>query len=154
LDMISWRYSLAPRQRNLFCQWKYRERITQYSCLLYLQDLLTSRKQAPSHPHNFLSSCFCSFLDTLSVCREPDASFRHSKFLSQIQNSHVLLYRLRHIFHRFIKSVDLRISKNITVWAPDHGSSETGKNCHLHKYEISFIIHWFFWEQTSFNAEQ
>ena len=57
-----------------------------------LQNTLKTRKQTSSQ---FFSSCCCSLFVTVTVCRQPDASFSHSKSLSQIQNHHGPLYRLR-----------------------------------------------------------
>jgi hypothetical protein len=51
-------------------------------------------EQESKLPHNSLSRCHCSLFVTVSVCRQHESSFSHSKPLSQIQNTHRTPYRL------------------------------------------------------------
>jgi len=83
---------------DLCVLWRYRERITHYRC----ENLFTPRNEETSW---YLASCSCSLFVTVSVCRETDASFRHSKTLSQFQNIHGPIYRLWLSIINFIKAV-------------------------------------------------
>ena len=110
------------------CYWKYRERNTHYKCLP--SEYSKTRKQT--------SSQFIVQLLLLAVryshCRQPDASFSHSKSLSQIQNIHGPLYRLRLrlSFLNIIKKVQFpNFSKDVTRWVPRHGGSAPGWNYFL-----------------------
>jgi hypothetical protein len=60
-------------------------------------------QQVIKRPQNSLSSCYCSLFVTVSVCRQPDANISHTNILTQIQDPHGPLYRLRLRFLSFIK---------------------------------------------------
>lgn len=67
---------------------------------LSFPNFLTARNK---QPHNSLSSCCCSLFVTVSVCRLLDASFSHSKSLSQNKNIQFPLFRPRSTFLSFNK---------------------------------------------------
>jgi hypothetical protein len=69
------------------------------------------------HPRTSFSSCCCSLSVTVTVCQS-NASFSHSKSLSQIQNIHDPINRLKLRFLRFIK--ELRIGKFTGCWKMEY----------------------------------
>ena len=86
--------------------------------LLLLQNLHIAHK----HPHNPLSSCCCSLLVTSNVPIHLDASSSQSKPLSQLQDHHSPLLRLR---LRFLSCFNGALLPNFNRWSTDincHGS--------------------------------
>ena len=80
--------------------------------LLLLQNLHTAHK----HPHNPLSSCCCSILVPINVSKHLDASSGQSKPLSQLQNHHSPLLRLR-LRLRFLNCLNGALLPNFNRWS-------------------------------------
>lgn len=79
----------------------------EFECVAEDVVVKTKNKMSLSFP-NFLTarnkaSCCCSLFVTVTASRETDASFRHSKSLSEIQNSQFPLYGPRLRYLKFIK---------------------------------------------------
>ena len=98
-------------------------------------------KQESKYPHNSLFSCSCYHFVTITVCRQTDARFIHSKCHTQIQNFHVPLYRLILSFISSNKVAFFRIS---TKMPPDGlliiVVQHLEVNFIRHTYENSFIM--------------
>lgn len=138
LEKASRRCLLFSRQRIFLCHWRYRERITQYKSLLSLHNPL---KQESKHPHSSLSSGFCSLFVTVRVCRESDASIRHSKSISEIQNPYGPLSRIRLIFLKSIKSLlGPNFQGMLKDGLPVLGGQWLEEIFTHHIYELSFIV--------------
>ena len=102
-------------------RWRCTSRCRRQRPLLLLQNLLTASKD----PHNSVSGCCCSLLVPINVLKDPDANFYQSKSLSQLQNHHGPLHRLRLSFLSFFKgallpNVNRMVKRELLIMAVQH----------------------------------